>query len=384
MSRDKKQEGEAAGTKWQSKRLWIVTPVILIAAIMCLFAWKVRRMDPQAIDEQLAAIDAEFAIPDSENAAAFYRQLFRRTTDREVELRRNVGRGSYREPWTADEYPEDAAVLYKHRALIQQWLGNLQFEKARFSVDPPSPLGFWRVQMGMQAANFILSGAAANDLAEGRPDAAYDKYRCLMQMARHAFQQPGTGVKRIGRLYERTACRNIRMAAMHDEITPENLRTLESILEIPMEGGDEFSQITARVERLLDARARSKMSTIERLKDLWYGPRERRKQEESRREGRIRAEADRRATIVLIALRRHKERAGAWPDTLEQIEPKLPDQTLVDPQNNCPFVYKRNRDSFVLYSKGPSGIDEGGAWRGPAGNHPMWPRRITENPATEK
>ena len=92
-------------------------------------------------------------------------------------------------------------------------------------------------------------------------------------------------------------------------------------------------------------------------------------------------EAHRRATIVILALRRHKERTGAWPESLEQVEPKLPDQTLVDPQNNGPFVYKRDGDSFVFYSKGPNGIDEHGSYKKPADDYPSWTLRIKTAPA---
>jgi len=166
---------------------------------------------------------------------------------------------------------------------------------------------------------------------------------------------------------------------MYNQITPEHLRTLESIMEIPMDRGDEFSQITDRVERLLDERDRSKMSIIQRLKQLWYGPKERRRIEKYRKEKRQKWQAERRATFIIIALRRHKERTGAWPDTLEQIEPKLPKQMLTDPQNNGPFVFKRDGDDFVFYSNGPNGIDEDGVASKPADDYPIWPLKIKTN-----
>ena len=76
---------------------------------------------------------------------------------------------------------------------------------------------------------------------------------------------------------------------------------------------------------------------------------------------------------ILITLRRHKEETGSWPETLEQIEPKLPEQMLTDPQNNGSFVYKRNGNDFVFYSKGPNGIDENGSYKRPADDWPIWP-----------
>jgi hypothetical protein len=234
--------------------------------------------------------------------------------------------------------------------------------------------------MGMQSAMPILTWAAANDLAEGRLDAAFDKYRCQIQMARHVSQQPATKWKMVALAYADLAYNNIMMAAMYEKTMPEHLRTLESLLEIPMDPGDEFSKITARVERLVDAKARSKMSTIERLKDLWYGPKRRRKQKTSRQESRLRSESRRRATFVLIALRRHKERTGSWPESLEEIEPELPAETLVDPWNNGPFGYRLQGDGFVLYTKGPNGIDEIGTALSNADDYAFWPRKTTYKP----
>ncbi|MHC4567735.1 MAG: hypothetical protein ACYTE3_18480 [Planctomycetota bacterium] len=271
MSQGEKRQRKSANTARRSRRIRIFSGVTAIGLIVCGLAWKVRPVDSRTIDEKLAAIDAEFAIPDSENAAVHYRR-FLTMTKTEAELLDHV-QAYYREPWADDEYPQEAAAIDKHRALIRKWLDVTQIEKARFSVDPRSRLGFLRAAGGMHAAIRVFTWVAANDLAEGRPDAACGKYRCQMQVVRHILQNPSEYVKRIGRSRECLVHRNIRMAAMHDEITPEHLGTLESILEIPTDRGDEFSQITARVERLLKARTRSKMSMIERLKQLWgMGP----------------------------------------------------------------------------------------------------------------
>lgn len=80
--------------------------------------------------------------------------------------------------------------------------------------------------------------------------------------------------------------------------------------------------------------------------------------------------------MILIALRRHKDKTGAWPETLENIEPRLPDQMLIDPQNDGPFVYRRDANGFLFYSKGPNGIDEHGSSKRPADDWPIWPLDI--------
>jgi hypothetical protein len=65
-----------------------------------------------------------------------------------------------------------------------------------------------------------------------------------------------------------------------------------------------------------------------------------------------------RATRILIALKKHKNRTGQWPDSLASVKADI--ETFVDPVNGDEFVYKRQGDDFVLYSKGKNGIDDDG------------------------
>jgi len=50
------------------------------------------------------------------------------------------------------------------------------------------------------------------------------------------------------------------------------------------------------------------------------------------------------------------------------------------PSDNGPFVYKRDGDEFIFYSKGPNNIDEGGSHSGTADDWSIWPLnpRITK------
>jgi len=67
-----------------------------------------------------------------------------------------------------------------------------------------------------------------------------------------------------------------------------------------------------------------------------------------------------RATHVLIALRRYKNKHGRWPDTLDEIKSLAPPEVFVDPISGDSFVYKLADDTFRLYSKGQNNIDEDG------------------------
>ena len=385
MSEDRQQNKKTDKAKHHLWHLWSASLIVLVVAIICCLVWKAGLVDFRSIDEQLAAIDAELAIADSENAAVYYRRFFTDPNNEAIlyDLS-DYTPSAYCEPWADIEHPELAAKLETHRTFIQTLLDISEMQEARFPVDIAPGPDSWQMIRDMRKVFFVLSWAGANDLAEDRADAAHSKYRCQMQLARHFSQQPGTYHKIFAMAFEATVYKNIRMALMRDETTPEHLRSLESILEILMDRGEGHARIAARIDSLLDEKERSQMSTVELLKQLWFGRKTRKQQEQARQKSRLRLESIRRATPILIALRHHKQETGVWPETLEQIEPKLPEQMLTDPQNNGPFVYRLTDGNFVLYSKGANAMDEDGVASKPADDYPMWPLKIKIIPAGEQ
>jgi hypothetical protein len=69
-------------------------------------------------------------------------------------------------------------------------------------------------------------------------------------------------------------------------------------------------------------------------------------------------ERNRTVMKILISLKRYQLEKGTWPDSLTQVFTENPAPT--DPVSQKPFVYKKQTDSFTLYSIGPNGIDDGG------------------------
>jgi hypothetical protein len=64
--------------------------------------------------------------------------------------------------------------------------------------------------------------------------------------------------------------------------------------------------------------------------------------------------------LLLCAIRRYRIEHQDWPEKLEDLLPAVPEDLLTDPVSQERFVYKRDGDSFILYSKGYDGIDSGG------------------------
>jgi hypothetical protein len=74
----------------------------------------------------------------------------------------------------------------------------------------------------------------------------------------------------------------------------------------------------------------------------------------------LQATAWKRASRLIIALRRYKNQNGVWPKSLDDIKNLTAAENFLDPINNGSFVYKRTDKNFTLYSKGENNVDEGG------------------------
>lgn len=87
-----------------------------------------------------------------------------------------------------------------------------------------------------------------------------------------------------------------------------------------------------------------------------------------------RNKTDAEATLGLIAILRHKENIGKFPENLDElVEAGLLEALPTDPFSDKPFVYKRTDDGFTLYSFGENLIDDGGkVFRDDKGRAKVW------------
>jgi len=74
----------------------------------------------------------------------------------------------------------------------------------------------------------------------------------------------------------------------------------------------------------------------------------------------LRSCSEKEGALLLIALKRYKDKNGFWPENLGEIEGLTKEENFIDPANGQSFVYKLTNNNFILYSKGKNGIDNGG------------------------
>lgn len=75
----------------------------------------------------------------------------------------------------------------------------------------------------------------------------------------------------------------------------------------------------------------------------------------------MRVEAAKQATVTAIALKRYQLKHGNYPKDLNSLVPEFVSTVPLDPVDGKPLRYRPNNDgTFLLYSVGENGVDDGG------------------------
>ncbi|MCK4342744.1 MAG: hypothetical protein KAY37_13585 [Phycisphaerae bacterium] len=87
----------------------------------------------------------------------------------------------------------------------------------------------------------------------------------------------------------------------------------------------------------------------------------------------VRGEANRRSALLVTNIQAYRQEYGEYPTALDVFAER---DFAVDPFSNSGFIYRREGDSFVLYSTGGNLADDGGVHdrRGDTNDLVFWPR----------
>ena len=219
------------------KWFWLSVAAVVVILIIWVFlpdednGWR-----PFTFDEELAALQAKYAVPDSENAATIYNEISQMYGDipfpfylfgEEIEFLTRI------EPWKSTDYPEVAGWIKDQQEPISKLLDVSRIEKCRLPIKPnfPQLSTYHELLLAMRQWAFLLVRAANNDIAEGRIDAAIEKYGCLNQMVDHIHQQPIILDTLFGFTVEEVASRQIKKLIMTGMLTESHLTGLEQSLK---------------------------------------------------------------------------------------------------------------------------------------------------------
>ena len=347
--------------------------IIISGVISCLLLW--RLFFYESVDEQLAAIEAARAIPDSENAAILYDQLCKDYNDFALPFHfvypddpKKMG------PWFSKELPELAKWYEERQEMTTNLLQINKYEICRFPIlkfmeDFPTISDRLSTMRNMSV---YLIRLANNDTAEGRIDKALEKYFCAIRIGRHNYQQPFTLYFLIGMSAESLALARMRYCILYSDLTEEHFHDINQALT------QSDAEQTQNWENMITVENLYAKQTplLDRLKTWWYSQRS---TFDSIHELYTRLLADRRGNKILLLLRNYKDKTDHWPQSLDELQPLADKDTLIDPQNNGSFIYTTTEDDFILYSRGPNKIDEGGRSPIDGGDDwPIWPDKIPQ------
>jgi len=375
MAEQSRDNNKTKSTKHSKKCLRTIL-VIVFVSILCLLFW--RLFFYESVDEKLAAIEAARAIPDSENAAIFYDQLRKDYNDIALPSHFVYPYDPARmQPWFSKDFPELARWYEERREITANLLQINKFEKCRFPI-PNFTEDFStivnRLSMMRKSAVFLLR-SANNDIAEDRIDQGLEKYFCIIRIGRHNRQQPVETFFLAGISIESLALARMRYCILHSQLTEEHLQTIKKALTQSNAEQTQNWENMIKVENLYAKQT----PLLNRLKRWWQNWQSQRSTFDLAHEINTRLLADRRGNQILILLRNYKDNNGHWPQSLDDLQPFADKDTLIDPQNNGPFVYKVTEDSFILYGRGPNKIDEGGRFLMEGGDDWLiWPRKIPQ------
>jgi inner membrane protein len=446
------------------------------AVVLGLIIWNFLPEDsegwrPYTFDDELAALQAKYAIPDSENAATIYNQLLEDFNDVDfynnlpTEVRINF---PIREPWSEQDNPELAQWLRKKQTTIEKLIETSKIDKCQFPIADTIELGKKTNRFTlMRQWTFFLITVAANDLGEDRIDEALEKYMVVLQIGKHHYQQPSGIEKLLGIAIEALAVSQFNRFIVTGAATEEHLSIIEEavadikhdwssdlpglleheklmtknivcgmVYRVNSEGRTrlsrdpqvairsvlpgEFPKLTfgqinfinactvwgwfvvpstpQKAGEIIDGIYEEFYSMAEPDFDWEKEPKEISpwsiklnfgffaKSMVSLLKGDyyrihdlyLRADSNKKATLLIIALRRYKNETGQWPQKLDDVKSLAPAEIFVDSINGNSFVYKLTEDNFTLYSTGKNNIDDGGERTGKVGADDwlIWPRPI--------
>lgn len=384
MAEENRENEKPIRAKRTTKFVLCVGVIVILIVLIGCFLRAANTLMSRSADKRLAEIQAARAIPDSQNAAIIYNLLLERYDEGSFStsfLDPETDSLTRHKPWLSKDYPELANWLKTHETTISALLQASNKKQCRFpiNIEPQEMSNRVNRLAATRQWALLLIRSANNDIAEGRIDAGLEKNLCLIQMAKHFQQQPVMVDYLVGIAIEGLASHGMARFIMEDNPTEKHLEIIEPALPKTKNNWSKEWATVLEVERLY---AKDVPGLLNRLSFLWLRSKKDTAVNNRIHKTYLRLLTDRRGKRILIALRRYKNKAGRWPQSLDQIKSSLSKEILTDPHNNGSFVYKLTDEGFKLYSKGPDNIDQDGRYKQGADDWPIWPAYGTkaENP----
>jgi hypothetical protein len=317
--------------------------------VLVLTYWLWQR--PSA-EEQLRAVDAAHAIPDEENAAQLYRELFQDDTRPSWDpmlLPQAVQAATLVRAWRSAEFPADAQWIEDCRPALDALLLASRKPRCWFPVSEDIRQRGRRSGRAYHGALLLLR-AANNDLGEGRVEAGLEKLLGVLRVGEHFRDQFDPSDHQTGITIMVAGLKRLGELVVTGDVPPEWLARFEAALP-PVD--DMWREDFRREEEMTVLYLRQTQRGVARrlLYQVAHGLGPGTKAVKGYYRGQL---TEFRVARILLELRRHRNEAGVWPASLDAIRRRVPPDTLLDPLTHAPFEYESTGSSFRLrtYSRG--------------------------------
>jgi hypothetical protein len=230
------------------KWFWLSVAAVVVVLIIWVFlpddneGWR-----PYTFDEELAALEAKYAIPDSENAAIIYNQLLQDYNDAEFygnlskEAQRKL---PIREPWLTKDHPELADWIKSHESTITRLKEAVTIKKCHFYIAQPVDEQRMRKTGMVRQWAFLLITAANNDLAQGHTYEALEKLITTLEMGKHHSEQPLVTDMLMGIAIEAFAVGHLKSFIVDRDATEQRLDAIEqAIADIKLDWSSDWLRV---------------------------------------------------------------------------------------------------------------------------------------------
>jgi hypothetical protein len=235
--------------KWARKWFWLSAAAAVIVLAVWVFLpdgdadWR-----PYTFDEELAALQAKYAVPDEENAALIYDKLFE-TMDpdpNEPEFFLQSKPSSTNEPWLSKNHPETAEWLKGYQSRIEKLLQAAQKDKCSFPIaaEPTSFAQHMHRLALMRRCTWLLLSAANNDIGDGRIDSGLERFLCLVRMGKHLRQQVSVFECNVGPIIEGMGLTRLNRFVIENQPNARHLQLVsDSLNDLENNWHSDFSKV---------------------------------------------------------------------------------------------------------------------------------------------
>ncbi len=235
------------------KYFWLIVLAVVIGLTIWVFlpeddnGWK-----PFAFEKDIQALNDKYAVPDSENAALIYNEIFADSNDKDLDP--NIGDEAedftLDNPWTAEQYPELAEWIKAKESLIAKLKQAAEKEKCVFEIKQDLNVDFDSFS-SFRKFTYLIVRKANNDISNGNIDAAIEDLSIPIQFANHLDQQPVLIDYLVAIAIDSLSRQHFNEILVRQKLTDEQYNKIDVILEKNKFSWDESLKRILEFEKLL-------------------------------------------------------------------------------------------------------------------------------------